>query len=189
MNETLLIQELQQGNRQAFTQLVEAYQHMVHNTVLSIVQQVQEAEDVSQEVFVQVFQSIGSFRGESKLSTWLYRIAITKALDCERKRKTKKRINLIKNWVGIGDKEASEVAEFNHPGIALDKKEEAGILFRALQQLPESQRTAFTLIKAEGLSYEETSAIMKTTIKAVEALMHRAKENLRRILKDYYQHS
>jgi RNA polymerase sigma factor (sigma-70 family) len=189
LNETLLIQQLQQGNRQAFTQLVLAHQHMVHNTVLSIVQHVQEAEDVSQEVFVQVFESIGSFRAESKLSTWVYRIAITKALDCERKRKAKKRVNLIKNWVGIGNKEAEEVVEFHHPGVALDKKEEASVLFKALQQLPQSQRTAFTLIKAEGLSYEETSAIMQTSIKAIEALMHRAKENLRKILKNYYQHS
>uniref|UniRef100_UPI002B40C9BD RNA polymerase sigma factor n=1 Tax=Pseudomonas aeruginosa TaxID=287 RepID=UPI002B40C9BD len=72
--------------------------------------------------------------------------------------------------------------EFNHPGIALEKKEMAAILFRALQQLPESQRTAFILIKTEGLSYEETSSIMKTSVKAIEAYMHRAKQQLRKIL-------
>ncbi len=186
MNETLLIQQLQQGNRQAFTQLVQAYQHMVYNTVLGIVQQVQEAEDVAQEVFVQAYLSVRHFRGDSKISTWLYRIAITKALDSERKKKTKKRVNLVKNVFGIGQKEEEQVADFHHPGIQLDKKEESATLFKAMQQLPNNQRVAFALIKVEGLSYEETCEVMQTSKKAVEALMHRAKENLRKTLKDYY---
>jgi RNA polymerase sigma factor (sigma-70 family) len=165
--------------------MVQAYQHMVYNTALGIVQEVQEAEDVAQEVFVQAYLSIGQFRGESKISTWLYRIAITKALDCERKKKTKKRINLVKNVFRIGSKE-EEVSDFHHPGVELDNKEQAATLFKAMQQLPENQRVAFVLIKVEGLSYEETGSIMQITIKAVEALMHRAKENLRKKLKDYY---
>jgi len=186
LNETQLIQQLQQGDRHAFTQLVQAYQHMVYNTALGIVQQMQEAEDVAQEVFVQAYLSVQHFRGDSKLSTWLYRIAITKALDCERKKKTKKRINLIKSVFGIGEKEAEQAVDFHHPGVQLDNKEQASTLFKAMQQLPENQRIAFTLIKVEGLNYEETSAIMQTTVKAVEALMHRAKGNLRKTLKNYY---
>lgn len=186
MNETQLIEQLQQGDRQAFTQMVNAYQHMVYNTVLGIVQQMQEAEDVAQEVFVQAYLSVQTFRGDSKISTWLYRIAITKALDCERKKKAKKRINLVKNVFGIGTKEEEQAVDFHHPGVQLDKKEEASTLFKAMQQLPENQRIAFTLIKVDGLNYEETSDIMQTSKKAVEALMHRAKENLRKTLKDYY---
>lgn len=186
MKETLLIQQLQQGNSQAFTQLVQAYQPMVFNTVLGIVQHLQEAEDVAQEVFVQAYLSVQSFRGESKISTWLYRIAITKALDNERKKKTKKRINLVKNVFGIGQKEEEQSIEFCHPGVQLAKKEEATILFKAMQQLPNSQRVAFTLIKVEGLNYDDACEVMQITKKAVEALMHRAKENLRKILKDYY---
>lgn len=186
MNETQLIQQLQQGDRQAFTTMVQAYQHMVYNTVLGIVQQVQEAEDVAQEVFVQAYLSVQNFRGDSKMSTWLYRIAITKALDCERKKKAKKRFNLVKNVLGIGEKEEEQVVDFHHPGVQLDNKEQAAILFKAMKQLPENQRIAFTLIKVEGLNYDETSAIMQTTVKAVEALMHRAKENLRKSLRNYY---
>ena len=186
MNDTAFIDLLKQRNEQAFTQLVEAYQHLVFNTVLGIVQQTEEAEDVAQEVFVQVYQSIYDFRGESKLSTWIYRIAISKALDCERKKKSKKRVDAFKNMIGIGTKEEDAIADFYHPGIALQQKENAAILFKALKQLPENQRTAFVLIKTEGLSYQEVSDIMQTSVKAIEALMHRAKENLRKILKDYY---
>jgi RNA polymerase sigma factor (sigma-70 family) len=73
-----------------------------------------------------------------------------------------------------------------HPGVVMEKKESAGKLMKAMQALPDNQRVAFTLVKVEGLSYEEVANIMETTIKAVEALMHRAKENLRKQLKDYY---
>ncbi len=186
MNEFLLIQQLQQGNRKAYTQLVEAYQHMVYHTVLNIVQQQEEAEDVAQEVFIQVYQNVGNFRAESKLSTWIYRIAITKSLDWQRKKKAKKRFSIIKQTLGFGIAEADEPVNFNHPGVLLDNKEQAAILFKALNQLPDTQKAAFLLIKAEGLSYDETSAILNTTVKAVEALMHRAKVNLKKILLDYY---
>jgi RNA polymerase sigma factor (sigma-70 family) len=187
LNEIELIKQLQQGNRQAYTQLVQAYQHMVYNTVLGIIQQVEEAEDVAQEVFIQVYQSVGKFRADSKLSTWIYRIAVTKSLDWQRKKKAKKRFNLIKQTLGFtSTPEAEEPVNFNHPGVQLDNKEQAAILFKALNQLPENQKVAFVLIKTEGLNYEETSIVLNTTVKAVEALMHRAKANLKKILQDYY---
>ncbi len=184
MNDQDFILLLRQGDQQAFKRLVETWQHMVYNTVLSIVQDEQEAEDVSQEVFIQIYQSVHAFRGEARLSTWIYRIALTKALDSERKKKSKKRIANLKSWIGIGEKEEA-VVHFQHPGVLLDRKEQAAMLFKAMQKIPETQRIAFTLIRAEGLNYEETAAIMNLTIKAVEALMHRAKDNLRKQLKHY----
>ena len=188
MNEPDLIRSLQNGDPLAFKQLVETWQHMVYNTVLSIVQDAGEAEDLSQEVFIQVYQSVKGFRAESKLSTWLYRIAVTKALDGERKKKARKRMANLRTWVGLGEKE-EELAHFDHPGVQLDQKEKAAVLFRAMKTLPDSQRIAFTLIKTEGLSYEDTAAIMNIGVKAVESLMHRAKENLRKRLQHYYDHS
>ena len=183
MSEKEFIVSLQKGDPLAFKQLVETWQNRVYNTLLSIVQDIQEAEDLSQEVFIQVYQSVKSFRGDSKLSTWLYRISVTKALDAERKKKTKKRVANLKSWVGLGEKEESAI-HFYHPGIQLENKEFASLLFLALQKLPENQRVAFTLIKAEGLTYVETAAIIKVSIKAVEALMHRAKESLRKYLQE-----
>lgn len=188
LNKIELIQQLKKGNNTAFTFLVQTYQHMVFNTVLSIVQQYQEAEDVAQDVFVQAFLCIHQFRGDSKISTWLYRIAITKSLDHERKKNSKKRFNLIKNVLGIETQE-QQIVDFYHPGIITDNKEKAAILFKAMKNLPNQQRIAFTLIKIEGLNYEEVATILKVSIKALESLMHRAKNNLRKQLTHYYNNN
>jgi RNA polymerase sigma-70 factor (ECF subfamily) len=180
LTESALIKALQEKDNAAFKELVESYQQMVFNTVLSIVQQEQEAEDISQEVFIQVYMSIESFRQDAKLSTWIYRIATTKALDWERKKKTKKRFGKILNLFGVNNELEFEQADFNHPGVQMEKKEEAALLFKSLQMLPDNQKMAFVLIKIEGLNYQETSEIMNTTVKAVEAYMHRAKINLQK---------
>ena len=186
MSEQELILLLKKGNEQAFKMLVESRQDMVFNTILGMVQDMQEAEDLAQEVFIEVHHSINGFRGDAKLSSWIYRIAVTKSLDWVRKKKAKKRINQFRNLIGFGEKE-SVLVEFIHPGLRLEQKETAGKLFKAMQTLPENQRVAFTLIKVEGLNYEEVSVIMGCSIKAVESLMHRAKEKLRNILKKEYE--
>lgn len=186
MNELQLVQDLKCQNEQAFGVLVQTYQNMVFNTVLGIVQQFEEAEDVAQEVFIQVYQSIESFREESKLSTWIYRIAISKSLDFERSKKAKKRFNQFKNIFGLGTEIENMIPDFNHPGVSLDKKEEAAILFKAIKQLPENQKAAFVLIKTEGLSYSDVANILNVSEKAIEGLMHRAKENLRKTLTAKY---
>ena len=79
--------------------------------------------------------------------------------------------------------------DFNHPGVVLDKKEDAATLFHVINKLPENQRIAFTLHKMEGLSYQEVSEAMKTTLSSVESLMHRAKNNLRKNLEDHFKGS
>ena len=81
MNQPELIAQLQQGDEQAFKKLVDEWQDMVYNTVLGIVQNADDADDITQEVFIQVYQSVSSFKGDSKFSTWLYRITVSKALD------------------------------------------------------------------------------------------------------------
>lgn len=177
-----LIQGLQKGDENAFRYLVDNYQDRVFNTALGIVQNAQDAEDVAQEVFIQVYRSIHAFKGESKLSTWLYRIATTRALDLLRSRKSKKRFGLIQRLFGEGNEPVMELPDFNHPGVALDRKENAARLFKAIDKLPENQKAAFTLHKLENLSYQEISEVLKTSIPAVESLMHRAKQNLRKML-------
>jgi RNA polymerase sigma-70 factor (ECF subfamily) len=88
--------------------------------------------------------------------------------------------------IGLEKSVEELVPDFNHPGISLDKKEDAIMLFKAIKNLPENQRVAFVLIKTEGLSYTEVSKILNVSEKAIEGLMHRAKENLRKILSKYY---
>ena len=102
---------------------------MVFNTVLSIVQQQEEAEDVAQEVFVQAFISITKFRGDSKISTWLYRIAVTKALDHQRKKKSKKRFGLLKNVFGIGLPRTAQEQYNSAVSIELNELQEGDLVF------------------------------------------------------------
>ena len=185
-SESELIVLLQQGAEEAFKRVVDLYQDMVYNTILSIVQNETDAEDVTQDVFVQVHQSAGSFKGDSKFSTWLYRIAITKALDHEKRKKRKKRFAFVQSLFGEKDETENHPVEFNHPGVLLENKEKAGELFKALQQIPNNQRIAFTLNKIEGLNNHEIAAIMNISFYAVESLLARAKNILKKKLTNYY---
>lgn len=186
MNEWTLIEQLKQGDESAFKQIVDSSQGLVYNTALGIVQNPEDAEDVAQEVFVQLYESIKSFKGESKLSTWLYRITISKAMDHLRKKKRKKRFAFVQSLFGANDELVHDPPDFVHPGVKLDSKESAKELFKAIARLPEKQQTAFTLNRIEGLSYQEISEIMNLTVAAVESLLHRSRKNLRSMLETFY---
>ena len=107
-------------------------------------------------------------------------------MDHIRKKKRKKRFAFIQSLYGENDKPVIDPPDFFHPGVSLENKENAAVLFNAMEQLPLNQKTAFVLNKVEGLSYLEISDVMKITDSAVDALLHRAKANLKKILKDYY---
>lgn len=184
--ESVLIEQLKKGDETAFKTIVEQWQNMVYNTILGIVQNEADAEDLTQDVFIKVFENISSFKGESKFSTWLYRIATTKALDFLRSKKRKKRFGFIKSLIAPGQEEESGLADFHHPGIKMDNKERATALFKAISKLPENQKAAFTLHKLEGLSYQEISEVLHSSVSAVESLMSRAKANLRKELEKFY---
>ncbi len=189
MNQPELVEQLQQGNESAFSKLVDEWQDMVYNTAIGIVQNPQDADDITQEVFMQVYQSISSFKGESKFSTWLYQITLSKALDQEKKKKRKKRFAFVQQLFGNQGEELVQSIEFEHPGILMEKKESAQALFKALKQIPDNQRIAFTLHKLEGQSYLEIAEIMNTSLYAVESLMSRAKANLKKQLNKYYSNN
>jgi RNA polymerase sigma-70 factor (ECF subfamily) len=160
---------------------------MVYNTALGIVQNSEDAEDVTQEVFIQVYRSIDQFKGDARLSTWIYRITTTKALDHIRSRRRKKRFAFITSLFGPNDELVHDPVDFQHPGVALDRKEQAALLFRMIEQLPENQKVAFTLHKTEDLSYQEIAEVMKLSVSAVESLLFRARQNLRKLLEKHYQ--
>lgn len=185
-SETELIEQLKQGDEAAFKTIVEQWKDMVYNTILGIVQNETEAEDLAQDVFIKVFEKIGTFKGDSKFSTWLYRIATTTALDHLRSKKRKKRFGFLQSLSGDGGEEKEQIADFHHPGISLDNKERAAVLFKAIEELPENQKAAYTLHKLEGLSYSDVSEVLNTSVSAVESLMSRANQNLRKSLEDYY---
>jgi RNA polymerase sigma-70 factor (ECF subfamily) len=186
LNEWNLIERLRSGEDAAFKEIVESSQGLVYNTALGIVQNPEDAEDVAQEVFVQLYESIHSFKGESKLSTWLYRITVSKAMDHLRKKKRKKRFAFVQSLFGANEELVHDPPDFVHPGVSLDNKEKAKYLFKAIDQLPPKQKVAFTLNRIEGLSYQEISDVMKLTVASVESLLHRARKNLRKTLESIY---
>ncbi len=186
MNEQELIQELRLGNESAFRWLVENYRNRVYSTVLNILQDEVEAEDAAQETFIQVFESIEKFKEAAALSTWVYRIAVRKALDKLRRKKTKQKLHMFLPWWMPEEKKSNE-GDFLHPGILAENKEKAAVLFKAIKALPEKQQLAFTLIRVQGIPYDEVSGIMEQSIKAIESLVSRAKENLQKNLAHYYK--
>ncbi|MBI1343493.1 MAG: sigma-70 family RNA polymerase sigma factor [Terrimonas sp.] len=185
--EQALIEQLKRGDEAAFKLIVEQWKDMVYNTSLGIVQNETEAEDITQDVFIRVFESISSFKGESKFSTWLYRIAVTKSLELLRSKKRKKRFAFLQPLLGNETADSLQPADFQHPGVALDNKERSVQLFKAIDKLPDNQKAAFILHKLEGISYKEVSEILGTTVPAVESLMNRAKNNLRKHLEEFYR--
>ncbi|MBB3837625.1 RNA polymerase sigma-70 factor (ECF subfamily) [Runella defluvii] len=187
MNDLELLQGLQSRQAVAFRYLVEHYQTKVFNTVLAIVQHPEEAEDVAQEVFMEVYESIDTFRGEAKVSSWIYRIATTKALEAYRKKKAQKRWGgFLSSLFGENNEAVYEPIDFVHPGVELENKERASVLFKAINQLSDNQKIAFTLHHVEGLSYQEITEVMQVSLSSVESLMFRAKTNLKSLLKTYY---
>lgn len=188
MNEPDCISELKSGDPVTFRAVVDHFRDRVFNTALSLSHNREDAEDISQEVFVEVFQSIGQFRGDSKLSTWIYRITVQKSLEHIRTRNRQKRTGILLSIFGKENMvPVAASSPFYHPGVKLENKERAAVLFAAISRLPVNQRTAFTLHKVESLSYAEITEIMGITLSSVESLMFRAKQNLQTLLADYYE--
>ena len=159
----------------------------IYNTAFNILQNAGDAEDISQEVFMEVYRSIGGFKGQSKLSTWIYKITLSKCYTHVRKSRTQKRFGLVHSLFKPDSVSLQyDQPEFNHPGVVLEDKETAAYLFAALNTLPENQRSAFVLHKLEGLSYNEIAEILVVSLSAVESLIFRAKQNLQKTLAHYY---
>ncbi len=187
LEERQLVKLLIQKDESAFKQVVELYHGKVYNTVIGFLRSDELADDLAQEVFITVFESIDKFRGDSLLSTWIYRIAVTKSLEHLRKQKRKKRWGMFYSLFNEDLSPRFESSDYHHPGVALEDRELGELLFKAVDKLPELQRAAFTFQKIEGMSYEETASVLNTSTAAVESLLQRANMNLRKYLTSYYK--
>lgn len=177
-----LVARLQAGEAAAFRALVERYQGPVYRTALSLLRSPEEAEDVAQEVFVEVYQTIGRFRGEAALSTWLYRLATSQALKQRRKARAKKRFAFLTSLLGANQKVLHERPDDQHPLALLEGRQQQQQLLDAIARLPDSQQVAFTLRHEQELSYEEIAAVLNVSRPAVESLLFRARQSLRKFL-------
>jgi RNA polymerase sigma-70 factor (ECF subfamily) len=185
-----IIQRIAAGDRGAFRQLYDMYSVRVYNTCLSYLHDVSDAEEITQDVFLEVHQSAARFLSRSSVTTWIYRIAVNKSLDKIRYRKRHKRFAFISSLFSTTTGElVHDPPSFEHPGVVAENKERAAKLFGALKQLPENQQTAFILKQIEGLPQKEIAIIMDLGEKAVESLIQRAKANLRKLLQGYFDES
>ena len=185
MSEKEIVAGIQQHNQNAFRALVDKYQEMVLNTCNGFVHDQDDARDLTQDVFVEVFNSIHKFRGDAKLSTWLYRMAVNRSLNFIRKHKRRQLFGDIESFFKSNSVEEELIT--TNAEVGMEQNEQAKILHKAIQSLPQNQKIAFTLHKIEGVSYNEISEIMSVSLSSVESLIHRARKSLKIKLLDYYK--
>jgi RNA polymerase sigma-70 factor (ECF subfamily) len=182
VEELELIHQIKKQNPKAFSLLVDLYSTMVYSVVFKMIGNGQDSEDVTQEVFVTIWTTLDSFKGESLLKTWIYRIAINKTHEFIRKKNRQKRKGF---HVQIEEK-SNVIHEKEGTPFELMEYQELEIVFnQSLSKIPENQQIAFLLNRFEGMSYHEIAVEMKTSHSAVESLIFRAKQNLTKLMKKH----
>ena len=184
IDERELIQRILARDDVAFRTLVELYQSSVLSVCYRMLGNRQDAEDVAQDVFVMVYRKAESFRGESRLSTWLYRIAVNLSLNRLRRRQWDRLFGVLTLSEAESNEttDTMEAPEQNRPDRQLESSERSRILTDVLDTLPDKQRVAIILHKIEGLSHHEIAEILQISVSSVESLIHRAKRNLQKKL-------
>jgi RNA polymerase sigma-70 factor (ECF subfamily) len=185
MTDKELIEEiLQHSSQKAFAMLVERYQELVVKTCKGFTNSYADAEDIAQEVFIEVFESLEGFRSEAKLSTWIYRIAVNKSLNFVRKQKRERLFRSIEGFFTAknNDEEPMQIEDLgrNKPDSNIERSENKRMLKESINKLPENQRIAFILSKYQDLSYKEIAEVMEVSLPSVESLLFRAKTNLQK---------
>ena len=175
-DESHLVEAVRRGDPRAFEDLVRAYQHRVFGVALRMLGSRAEAEEVAQEVFLRVHTAIHDFRGEAKLSTWLYAIAS----------------RLCLNHLATGERRAVRAGEETLTRLAsshaspvdeLERGEMEAALHRAIAELPEERRIVVVLRDLQGLTYEEIAAALELELGTVRSRLHRARALLKRRLR------
>lgn len=183
-----LIDAVLQGDERAFQQLYETTKSRVFNTALGYVRNREDAEEITQDVFVEVFRSLAAFNRQASITTWVYRIAVNKSLDFLKYRKRQKRFAFLTHLFDPQTGALShEPVDTGHPGVMLENQENAAILFRAIDKLTDKQKTAYILTRVEGLSNIDAAEVMTVNVGTVESLVQRANENLRKQLGVWYR--
>lgn len=188
MDDQLLIEGLKSRDADAFRMLVNSYQGKVINTCFGLLQNLEDARDIAQEVFIEIYCSINSFKSNSKLGTWIYRITVNKSLDFIAMKRRKKRFAQFQVIIGLnhGKNDDVIITDHSNPHTELEHTERTKILANAINKLPSNQKTAFTLNKYDLMSYDEIAEIMGLSFSAVQSLIHRAKLNLQKKLYRYF---
>jgi len=190
MTDQELIEGIKNRDRIALQYLVTTYQRKVIKTAFYFLGNMEDAEDLSQEVFIGIIDSVALFRKKSSLSTWIYRITVNQSLNFLKKRQRRGVFSRIESlfYSGTGNNRLTPGEPVTNEN-RFEEKELRGILQQAVRSLPENQQIAFVLYKYDDHSYKEIAEIMELTLSSVESLIHRAKINLqKRLISDFSEY-
>ncbi|MGH7366245.1 MAG: sigma-70 family RNA polymerase sigma factor [Candidatus Rokuibacteriota bacterium] len=174
------LDRLRAGDPTAFEELVMAYQHRVFGVALRMLGNAGEAQEVAQEAFVRAHRALGEFRGDAKLSTWLY--AITSRLCLNRLASAERRLTRQGEDALLRLSDAAP-----RPDAVLERSELEAALQRAIAELPEERRIVVVLCDLEGLSYEEIAQVLELPLGTVRSRLHRARTDLKNKLERFLQ--
>jgi RNA polymerase sigma-70 factor, ECF subfamily len=175
-----IVARVRNGDREAFAKLVLKYQSRVLTLATRLLDNRSEAEDIAQDIFVKIFQSLHDFRGASRFSTWLYRITINHCLNHIRRRTRQQQTLVVtepEDWI--------QESPASNPHKTLEQKERWALVQAKLQLLSPEHRTIVLLRDFEGLSYEEIADVLQLESGTVKSRLHRARMELKALLEPY----
>jgi RNA polymerase sigma-70 factor (ECF subfamily) len=184
MDDGELLRRIAAKDRGAFKTLVDRYQKRVLGLCSRLLSHPQNAEDVAQDVFFQVYKSSGTFRYDCRVSTWIYRIAVNRCRNFNRDNRKFGQLGELRR--GLDNQDSSGPGflgpDGDDPASAWTVNETRGLIRKAVASLPEKQKAMLILNKFEGHSYQEIAEIMDVSLASVESCLHRAKLNLQKKL-------
>lgn len=176
--------KIQSGDRAAFDLLVEEYQSQVINIAYGMLSNREDAYDAAQEVFLRIYKNIGNFRGESALSTWIFRITKNVCMDFLRKRR-----ELVSLDADEENAPRQDIPDHRYsPEKSVERTELQRLVRQAISQMEEKYRLAITLFDIEGLSYEEIAEILDCPVGTVKSRLSRAREKLKQFFLENREH-
>jgi RNA polymerase sigma-70 factor, ECF subfamily len=179
-DDNTLIAECLRGRSAAFGELVARYQDRLFNTVYRLVGNAEDAQDVVQDAFLNAYQSLGGFKGDSLFFTWLYRIAINTAISHKRKQRVAISINTGPDQPGVV--EPLDTSEVSRPGYALEQAEQERRIQHALDRLSPEHRAVLVMKDIEGQKYEAMAEVLRVPIGTIRSRLLRARLELRDLL-------
>jgi RNA polymerase sigma-70 factor (ECF subfamily) len=183
MTEQELINGVIDGDREALNCLVSTYQKKVIKTAYYFLGNMEDAEDLAQDIFLRIVESLPRFRQSSSLSTWIYRITVNQSLNAVKRNRQRKIFLSFENVFRISEKkEQHKMMNVTAEHDAFDAEYNRKLLWNTVSSLPEKQRTVFILNKYEDLPYKQISEITGYSLSAVESLLHRARLSLQKKL-------
>ncbi len=187
MSDQELIEGIQNRDKLAVQQLVSKYHKQVVKTAYYFLKSMDDAEDLAQDVCIEILESAGRFKGNSSLSTWIYRITVNKSLNFIRKHKRSLLVEQIESlfWKSSSGNQ-QRIIEPSENLTGIEDKERKILIDEAISRLPENQKIAFILSKYDELSYKQIAEVMNVSIASVESLLQRAKQNLQKSLVSHF---